>query len=127
MHRKGERSAYTFGETTIWGTLDRVGGITPEATIRQSNGELLTIIVSKDLAQELGKFLYRDIGIEGEACWQLADWKIISFKGLAMAAYRPDETSLTRTMKELARASEGRWDGVDAAEFVRKLRHEDKV
>jgi hypothetical protein len=114
------------GPTILWGHLIKVGGRVPKATIRQRNGELLSVDISRDLAQELGKLIDHDIGIEGEARWRLGDGKILTFKGLGVAGYRPDEVSLTQTFQDLARASQGRWDGVDAAEYVKKLRYEDE-
>jgi hypothetical protein len=87
---------------------------------------LLSVDVSEDLARELGKLIYRDIGIEGEALWRLGDRKIVTFKGQGVAGYTPDDVSLTQTFKDLGRASEGRWDDVNAAEYVKKMRCEDE-
>lgn len=36
----------------------------------------------------------------------------------------PSELSITEAFAELAEAADGRWDGVDATEYVRELRGE---
>lgn len=114
------------GITTLWGNLNRVGGRVPKASVRLRDGELLHINITENMAQELGPLLYKDIGIEGEATWRLSDWKILDFKPSGITDYRPHETTLSQTFRELREASGGRWDDVNAVEYVRKQRYEDE-
>ena len=113
------------GRTVIWGHLIRIGGREPKAVIRQRNGKLLSVEITQRLARELGPLVYRDIGIQGVAEWRLRDWAVLRLVADGVLEYQPDSTSLARTFQKMSEGSKGRWDDVDAAQYVDDLRGED--
>jgi hypothetical protein len=117
----------TTGTTTVWGHLIKVGGDgEPKALIRLRNGKLLSVRITRDMVSEIQeqKLIYNDLGFRGIATWRLDDWFMESFKATSISEYRPQETSLTQTFKDLAEASEGRWESIDPINYVNNLRSE---
>ena len=112
------------GTTTIYGHCVRVGGArTPRAELRLGNRRTIDVHLSQELAKELGKILYEEVAITGEATWDAEDWSIRSLEATRIMPYRP--TDLLVAFDELADLSKGRWGNVDASEYVRVLRSED--
>ncbi len=110
------------GTTSIYGRCIRVGGIKPKAEIRLYHGGSLFIDVSEELAKELARSLYEEVCIEGTAKWNTEDWTIEEFKGKYISIFRP--TDAASAFAELAKLAKGRWDGLDALDYVRTLRAE---
>lgn len=110
------------GTTTLLAKCMRVGGATvPRAEIRLSQtGELLYVDVSEEIARTLGRMLYEDVVLEGTATWNAETWKIMDFKITGITDFTRVEPH--KAIEELARAARGQWDGVDALEYVRRLR-----
>lgn len=113
--------------TTIWGELMRVGGAKPRAEIRLPNKELLYFDLTREMAKQLVDSLYEIVSIEGEGTWTLGDRSLIGFKATRVTHYRPERSSILDAFKELADLAKGRWDNVDAVEYVHSLRSEDKL
>jgi hypothetical protein len=113
---------YVEGTTTIYGRCIRVGGIEPKAEIRLYQGEALYIKLSEMMAKELAKSLYEEVCIEGRAKWNTEDWTLKEFEGVRVTKFKA--TDLVTAFKNLATASKGKWDGVDAMEYVKALRSE---
>ena len=113
------------GQTTIWGRLMRVGGAKPRAEIRLPDNNLLYFDLSEQLAKELSEGLYETVSVEGVATWDVDSGSLTDFKATRILSYRPEKSNLVRAFEELAAASKGRWDGVDAARYVDELRSED--
>jgi hypothetical protein len=120
------RSMTTRGTTTIFGECVMVGGASDtRARIRlRATGQLLSIDMTEELCKELAPRLYEDVAIEGEAFWRQRDRQIVAFRATRIADYRPG--SLDEGFREMAGAAHGRWDDVDAEEYVRLLRGEDE-
>jgi hypothetical protein len=110
--------------TAIYGQLIQIGGLPPRATILMSNGRFLDIDLDRSQVLELARDdrLYQDIAIEGSATWQTGTWEILAFQATRITEYQPHLTSLSETFKALAKASAGRWDGIDAVRYVKELR-----
>lgn len=117
--------ALVQGTTTIHGRCLRVGGATqPRAEIRLSSTEqILNVTLSEELAKELGKRLYDEVVLEGSVTWDTQTWEIESFRVSRITDYRKTDPDLA--FKELAEAAEGKWEEVDAAEYVRGLRRDE--
>jgi hypothetical protein len=113
---------YAKGTTTIYGRCIRVGGLKPKAEIRLLQVETLYIELSEQMAKELGKSLYEEVCIEGRAKWNTEDWSIKEFQGMRVADFKA--TDMVTAFKNLAAAAKGKWDGVDAMEYVKSLRTE---
>lgn len=74
------KDLFIVGETIIYGKVVRVGGVEPKVAIRIKEGETLFCNVSEDLAKQIGKGLYTEIGIKGVAKWLKEDYSILDFK-----------------------------------------------
>jgi hypothetical protein len=112
------------GATTIYGRCMRVGGEKPVLRVKLAQTqETISVEVSEELAKELGQHLYEDVAIEGEAIWRVSDWKIEAFRARRVLSYQPAPAA--HAFEELATASNGRWDEIDAGEYVRRLRSEE--
>jgi hypothetical protein len=66
--------------------------------------------------------LYKDVGIEGEATWNVKSWEMIGFKAKRITKYQPHKTNLVKTFESLAEAAEGRWQDVDIEQFTSEIR-----
>jgi hypothetical protein len=110
------------GTTTLLARCLRVGGATvPKAEIRLSQtGELLYVAVSEEIARALGRRLYDEVALEGTATWDAETWKILDFRITRATDFTRVEPH--KAMEELAQTAGGHWDGVDALEYVRRLR-----
>lgn len=119
------RSRTASGTTTIFGRCMRVGGEEPVARIKLAgtNDTITVKFADEKMVVELAHRLYRDVGLVGVATWTPMDWKIAEFEVRKILPYEP--IGAERAFKDLAEAAAGRWDDVDAVEYVRSLRSED--
>jgi hypothetical protein len=82
------------GETTVYGILDRVGGVSPAARLRLYDGEYLTVYLqSAEMARQLAQRLYEDVGFLGTATWELPDMILTRFQVDEVFAYGPTSVS----------------------------------
>jgi len=114
--------AYIEGTTSVYGRCIRVGGLTPKVEIQLYQGGTLFVTLSEQMARELARSLYEDVCIEGVAKWNTDDWTIEEFHGTRVREFRA--TDLVEAFKNLAVAARGKWDGVDAIQYVKGLRSE---
>ena len=110
------------GNTTLYGILIRVGGDTPRATLKPAAANAITVDLTHDQAKDLGRRLYDEIGLHGDARWNRDTHELDSFTVRRVLTY--EKTDILTAFQELAEAAEGRWDGIDAAKFVKNLRSE---
>lgn len=112
---------HVVGTTTVFGRCVAVGGVTrPKARIRLQNGDLLYVDVTEQLAKKLAKNLYDQVCVEGAATWRTDDWTLLRFDAVRVTDFRP--TDAVAAFEKLSAAAGGRWDEVDAVEYVRQLR-----
>lgn len=111
------------GTTTLYGRCIRVGGVRPKAEISLHQGGTLFIDVTEDIARGLGRRLYDEVCILGEATWETETWTIQGFRAIALSPYGP--TGLAAAFEQLAAAAGTHWDGVDAIDYVQHSRHGD--
>ncbi len=111
------------GNTAVWGRLIRVGGAEPRAVLQLADNSYLHFSVTDEaLVKTMAGFIYEDVGIEGEATWDLAGIEMIEFKATRLTAYRPGNNDVVEAFAELARICDGAWDEIDPDEFVKGLR-----
>jgi hypothetical protein len=108
------------GDTTLLARCLRVGGVKPKAELRLRTGELLYPDVSEEVARELGKRLYDEVVVRATATWRTDTWEVVQIRIDSVSAFRRVDPVLA--FKELAEAAKGRWDEVDAREYVESLR-----
>jgi len=114
--------SYIEGTTSVYGHCIRVGGLTPKVEIQLYQGGTLFVTLSEQMARELARRLYEDVCIEGVAKWNTDDWTIEEFHGTRVREFRA--TDPVEAFKNLAVAARGKWDGVDAIQYVKGLRSE---
>lgn len=109
--------------TTIVAWVIRTGGFNPTAEIRLPNQQELAIeLASTELASYLGESLYKWVELEGDATWDVTDWKLTRFRATAHGKYRSDLAKPSNALNLLAEASGGFWDSVDPDAFMREVR-----
>lgn len=136
VSRNGKSTAATirhdkplFGSTTTAGTTSvvayiiRAGGDDPTVAIKLQTGERLTAAVeSRDLAQSLGKLLYKNVELIGEAMWATADFKMLTFRVTEIGKYVQEQSDPAATLETLSRLSGGLWDEIDPDEYLSDMR-----
>ncbi len=109
------------GETTVFGILERVGGVEPRARLRLPDREVVSCYVSESLARELGPHLYSEIGLRGFATWDATDHSLAYFRAEDLVPF--EGGPVKATFNELRQHMGGAYDTVpDVVEFVRELR-----
>lgn len=76
------RNLFMTGETTVTGTVQRVGGATATRCLLRVPGRrklLYCNLANQDLAKRLGQHLYERIVAQGTATWIHRNWRIIRF------------------------------------------------
>ena len=74
------RPEYVRGETTLYGKVERVGGVRPRVKLRLSTREVMYGDISEDQARELGKRMYLPAGLRGQATWDPQDGSVVYFR-----------------------------------------------
>lgn len=109
------------GETSIYGTLESVGGLDPKAWLRTDHGRV-NFDVTQDQARELGQRLYTRIGVRGVARWDAYTSAVSSFKFLELLAYR--EKPLSQAFQSLRDEFGHCFSSMDVAAFLKEQRGE---
>lgn len=108
------------GETTIYGKIERVGGVKPKVLLRLNNNRLLSCDVSEDIAKKMGNKLYSWVGVSGKAKWNTQNLDIDAFHIEKINDY--GETTALSAFESLSDLIGSYWNGVDAIDAVEKLR-----
>lgn len=112
------------GETDVYGIVERVGGATkPKAFLRLPDGKGLSMLINKELARELGQWIYSWVCLTGEAEWNEKTNELVSFKVKEVSEYahRP----VDQVMKELSEEFGKFFEDIDDVDgFVSELREE---
>ncbi len=112
------------GDTTIYGRLIRVGGVSPRAMLEMPDGRYLYIELAENMAVTLAskERLYKDVGIEGTATWRVDTWELIRFKANRITKYQPSKHNIVTTFEDLAEAAGDRWIGIDVEQLIAEMR-----
>lgn len=114
-----------IGATTLVGKVEMIGGDPPRVYLRISNQERRRIEVAENVARLLADRLYETVSIDGEATWNTSTWDVEKFKASSISEYQ--DTDPLEAFEKLAKASKGRWDGVDVTDYVKKVRSEEGI
>jgi len=114
----------TKGGTTIYGKLMRFGNARPTASVVLDDKSRVSVEMSRQMVKDLESRhrLFDRVGFEGIATWSIPDWKIVDFEATRIVGFRSTGDHLTKMFDELGRLANGRWDDVDAVEYVNKIR-----
>lgn len=122
------------GTTTLYGKVLWVGGEKQPTASIVPLGEMhqMTVRLSDpELAREVAGRLYRIVGLDGEGVWDPVEWKLHEFKASRLLPYvaidpvTDKAISPVNAFEELAKDAGDAWEGVDADEYVRRLRAEE--
>ena len=108
-------TAYLYGETTVYGKVQRVGGAEPKVSLKiNEHHPTIYCSVSEELAKELGKNLYLEIGLKGTAKWYLPTLNIVEFKITDIVYLQT--TSFTESVEHLSKLIGEYWNDVTDVE-----------
>ena len=114
-------SQFIRGETTIYGKVERVGGVDPKVRVRLSEHEVVSCYLNQVLAKELGKRLYAEVGLRRQATWDAEDHSLVYFRVEEFLPYREGKTA--SAFDELRAACGGAFDTVrDVVSWVAEER-----
>jgi hypothetical protein len=109
------------GHTAIVGRCMRVGGDTPTVEVRiEGRPKNLHVRVTEEIAKSVAKRLYDEVVLEGNAFWRAEDWHLETMEAIAVTEFK--RLPLPVAFERLAKASKGRWEEIDASEYVHRLR-----
>jgi hypothetical protein len=101
------------GDTTVIGTVERVGGATRTRCLLRVPGRkrgLYCDVKGKDLARRLGLHLYQTIAASGTATWIHRNWRIYRFTIREFSQPRLGDSK--KAIKDLRNAGLAAWDKV---------------
>lgn len=112
------------GDTTVVGTVERVGGATGMRCLMRVPGRrriLYCDVDNRDLVRRLGQHLYEDIAATGSATWINRSWRIYQFKIRDFT--QPKLGNPKEAIDKLRKAGLKAWDEISNPEaFIRELR-----
>jgi hypothetical protein len=115
-------SAFIKGESSIYGYLERVGGITkPHCGLRiatQPARQVVCHVASEELVRELGSCVYKNVRVSGEVTWFRKNWHI---KTVDVQSFEPVKAgSIREALDAIYEAGGKAWDEIDDPEAVIK-------
>lgn len=116
--------AFVHGHTSVVGKLERVGGATAMRCgihVQDRPRMLFCNVANTDLVRELGKHIYADVVLTGEAVWYRFNNQL---KSLTVSAFSPVKTeSFSEIAKQINLAGGSAWDTIpDPTAFIREMR-----
>lgn len=116
------RNLFMTGETTVSGTVQRVGGATATRCLLRVPGRrklLYCNIANQDLAKRLGQHLYERVVAQGTATWIHRNWRIIRFNISDFT--QPAFTDSAKAIEAIRAAGLDAWDQIpDPEKYLRE-------
>lgn len=110
------------GQSSVYGVLERVGGVSPAARVKLYDGSYLTVTLkSEESARGLADRLYGEVGFQGIAVWELPDMTIAKFHADEVLPYRPSGAARAFALLADASGSEA-WAVDNVSRAVAELR-----
>ena len=112
------------GKTVLYGRVVQVGGKSEGKAVIETSLATKSIkcTAKVDILRELGRRLYMNVGVSGEAEWNAADLSICSFHIEEVLAY--EETPIDIAIARLREAVGNAYDDIDDVPgLVSRLRH----
>jgi hypothetical protein len=121
---KVSESAFITSRTSIFGRVERVGGATEMHCALRVAGRVRMVIcrvVNADLVRELGRLLYQNVVVSGEATWLRHNWEL---KTLCIDGFEPPKSgSIRDALRRIREASGDAWDTIgDPDAFLAEMR-----
>lgn len=119
------------GSTTLYGILTGIGGVNPpSARLTLLNGTRINCNVTERdnlaVARDLGKRLYTEIGVKGEARWDVRDMSLTFFRIDELLEY--EAKPITQALDRLYEGVGKYWEAVSSTEaFIADIRGNDGI
>jgi hypothetical protein len=114
------------GRTTLTGTCVVVGGVEPRVQIKPTGGgKMVSVRATNDVVRELAQRLYGTVVLDGDATWDTDTGELLRFRLLSVLP-TPKPGGAVAAFRALREAYGAAWDGVDADEYVRRMRSPDE-
>ncbi len=122
------RAVLLRGETSILGTVKRVGGVEKTMCALRLPGQrnlLYCRVTSAEVARQLGRYLYQEVELSGLATWLTSDWRLVAFQ--IASVKRSKRIDLQSAFGKLYELGGKAWNEVDNPEaLIRQLRGDDE-
>lgn len=107
--------------TVLYGEIMRAGGREPRIQFHTIDGQTVYCKGSRELVQEAGRFLYKEVALRGAVAWNSDTYKIEAFTVESIEPYR--KTPPTEALAALREAVAGAFDDIeDVDAFVQQIR-----
>jgi len=107
------RSIFITGETSITGTVKRVGGTTDmrcAVRVPFQRRLLYCKVQSGDLARRLGEYLYEEVVLQGMVKWIKNTWRVADFT--VTNVHQPEQGSIFDALNAFRAAGGDAWDKI---------------
>lgn len=109
------------GETTIYGSVKRIGGERPGARVEILSGETITCIMTEKIARRLAHKLYDFVGLSGTAYWNATTLALERFEVDSITEY--EDTPIDEAVQSLADVAAPYFTDIDDVDrYVAALR-----
>ncbi len=116
---------YQRGETTLYGKIERVGGVRPRVRLRVSQREVVYGDISEEQSRILGAKLYSDTALRGQATWDANDGSVVYFRVEEILDF--ERGSVQSAFDELREASGKAFDEIEDVDlFATRIREGDE-
>lgn len=108
------KSAFVYGEGSVAGYLERVGGATKQhCGLRlpdQPSKMVICPVATDDLIRQLGQHVYQNVHLSGTVTWLRRNWHV---KSIYVKAFEPFKTgSILEALDRIHKAGGKDWDNV---------------
>jgi hypothetical protein len=108
------KSAFAYGEGSVSGYLERVGGATKQhCGIRlpdQPSKMVICPVATDDLIRRLGQYVYQNVHVSGTVTWLRRSWRV---KSIYVKDFEPFKSgSVLEALERIYRAGGKDWDNV---------------
>lgn len=108
-----EASAFISGPTSVYATIQRVGGATEMhcgVYLHDQQRMVICRVNSEELVRDLGHYIYKDVFLTGQATWLRHNFEL---KRLTINSFEPPKTgSILDALRRIRDAGGDAWDRV---------------
>lgn len=105
------RPQYYRGETTLYGKVERLGGVRPRVKLRVSGNQVVYGDITEEQGRLLGLEIFEHVGLAGNATWDARTGEVVYFRVTDILPYKP--VSAQEAIAELRAATRGTYDKIE--------------
>jgi len=119
------KTAFIYGQTSLCAKIERVGGaVKKSCAIRinnQSNKMVYCDVIDEDLIRQLGRYVYENVVVSGQATWYRASGKL---RHMNITDVEPPKSgSILESLDKIYKAGGDAWDSIeDPDAFIAEMR-----